>query len=164
MTLDYLERILEIAQKDKRALNQASLYLNYIKDGTDESLSEIDFSNLLDNVTNKIDVAKRNNLFDICGLDDEVNLAIENMDIDILHEVHSQLIEKYVTLNREEVIKNLFFNLIYEGIYSDYPDELIKEALGAINESDYDLLFDIVKKLYERDERNSSFDEIKNFG
>ena len=164
VTLDYLERILEIAQKDKRALNQASLYLNYIKDGTDESLSEIDFSNLLDNVTNKIDVAKRNNLFDICGLDDEVNLAIENMDIDILHEVHSQLIEKYVTLNREEVIKNLFFNLIYEGMYSDYPDELIKEALGAINESDYDLLFDIVKKLYERDERNSSFDEIKNFG
>ena len=156
--LEYLERMLEIAQKDKRALNQALLYLNYINDASCRSLDDINFSSLLENVMNKIGIAKKDDLFDVDNLEDKLDLAIENGEIDVLYDVHSQLIEEYVTLNRDEVIKNSFFNLIYEGIYSSYPDELIKKALGAINDSDYDLLFIIVKELYELDERNSSFD------
>ena len=62
-------------------------------------------------------------------------------------------------LNKNDVIKECFFNLIYDGIYSQYPDELIKRAIAAINDSDYNLLSVLVNELYELDGRNSLLDK-----
>ena len=138
--------MLEIAQKDKRAFNQTLLYLNYINDASCRSLDDINFSSLLENVMNKIDIAKKDDLFDVGNLEDKLDLAIENGDIDVLHDVHSRLIEEYVTLNRDEVIKNVFFNLIYEGIYTVSIDALSEKAIEAIEDNDYALLFKIVCK------------------
>ena len=157
--LEYIERLFEIAQKDKRALNQVEIYLNYIKKTSSDLLNNLNFSNLLDNVINKINIAKRDSLFYVDDLKDKLKLAVDDKDINILNDIHYQLIERYVLLNKNDVIKECFFNLIYDGIYSQYPDELIKRAIAAINDSDYNLLSVLVNELYELDGRNSLLDK-----
>lgn len=157
--LEYIERMFEIAQKDKRALNQVEIYLNYIKKTSSDLLNNLNFSNLLDNVINKINIAKRDSLFYVDDLKDKLKLAVDDKNINILNDIHYQLIERYVLLNKNDVIKECFFNLIYDGIYSQYPDELIKRAIAAINDSDYNLLSVLVNELYELDGRNSLLDK-----
>ena len=157
--MEYIERLFEIAQKDKRALNQVEIYLNYIKKTSSDLLNNLNFSNLLDNVINKINIAKRDSLFYVDDLKDKLKLAVDDKDINILNDIHYQLIERYVLLNKNDVIKECFFNLIYDGIYSQYPDELIKRAIAAINDSDYNLLSVLVNELYELDGRNSLLDK-----
>ena len=152
--LVYLEKLFEIAQKDKRFVNQASIYLNYIDNASNEAIVEMEFTDLLENIENKIRFIKRNDLFEIDDLEDKLKVAIDKKDVTCLNDIHYKLIESYAVLNRDKVIKACFFNLIYEGIFTDYPEDLIEKAIGAINDNDYDLLFDIVNELYELDERN----------
>ena len=148
--LRYLERLFDIAQSDIEPINQIELYLDYIQRILKESIENVEFNYLLDNVENKMNFVKERNLFDVSGIDGEI---IENRDISALRNIHAQLIEKYVLLNRDDVIKACFFNLIYEGIYSVSIDDLSQKAIGAIEDNDYDLLFKIVNRLYELDER-----------
>ncbi len=151
--LNFIERLLMIAKKDKLAISQASLYLDYMDDVIKELADEFEFLQLLENVENKMDIIKRQNLFEISHLDEKLSLAIDKKDIACLRSIHQNLIEKYIMLNKDKVIKACFFNLIYEGIFSDYPQDLIKSAVDAINDNDYGILFGIVKELYELDER-----------
>ena len=102
----------------------------------------------------KIRFIKRNDLFEIDDLEDKLKVAIDKKDVTCLNDIHYKLIESYAVLNRDKVIKACFFNLIYEGIFTDYPEDLIEKAIGAINDNNYDLLFGIVNELYELDERN----------
>jgi 3-methyladenine DNA glycosylase AlkD len=78
------------------------------------------------------------------------------MDFDELKGFHTQLIEKYVKLNRNRVIEECYFNLKFNGIYlsnEEFASELFENAEKALNEKDYDELFSIVNLLYEIDER-----------
>lgn len=150
-TLKYLERLFEIAQKDIRAFNQIKLYLDYIENTLKDTIENMEFDYLLENVENKISVARKNNLFEVQDLDDEI---IKSRGIESLRDVYSQLIENYVVLNKNEAIRACFFNLIYEGIYSDSIDALSERAIEAIGNDDYELLFEIVNELYMMDERN----------
>lgn len=148
--LKYLERLFDIAQNDIGQINQIELYLDYIQKILKEKIVNIEFKYLLDNVENKITLVQENNLFEVSAIDDEI---IENKDIDALRKIHTQLIEKYVLSNRNDVIKACFFNLIYEGIYTVSIDALSEKAIEAIEDNDYALLFKIVNKLYKLDER-----------
>ena len=152
--LEYLERLVEISQFDKKAINQASLYLHYLQIKSDEAMDDIEFSYFADNIKNKIRIVKEDNLFDIGNLENKFNFAIENKDLNCLTKVYNVLMEKYVVLNKNAVIESCFFNLIYEGIYSQYPEDLIRRALEFIDVSDYNSLFGIVIQLYKLDERN----------
>ncbi len=148
--LKYLERLFDIAQNDIEPINQIELYLDYIQRILKESIENIEFNYLLENVENKMNFVKEMNLFEVSDIDEKI---IENRDISALRSIRTELIEKYVLLNRNDVIKACFFNLIYEGIYSVSIDVLSEKAIGAIEDNDYDLLFKIVNRLYELDER-----------
>lgn len=148
--LRYLERLFDMAQSDIEPINQIELYLDYIQRILKESIENSEFNYLLENVENKMNFVKETDLFEVSDIDEEI---IENKDISALRSIHAQLIEKYVLLNRDDVIKACFFNLIYEGIYTVSIDGLSEKAIGAIEDKDYDLLFKIVNKLYELDER-----------
>jgi serine/threonine protein kinase/actin-like ATPase involved in cell morphogenesis len=149
--LKYLEKLFEIAQKDMIAFNQIELYLDYIEKILKETIENIEFNYLLENVENKMAIALERNLFVVSDLDDEI---IKNKDIEALRNVRNQLIEKYVILNRNEVIKECFFNLIYDGVYADSIGPLSQKAIEAIDNNDYVLLLEIVNKLYKLDLRN----------
>ena len=109
---------------------------------------------LLENVENKIRLIKMQGLFDIDDLDDEIRRAIDGRDIAGLKDVHYNLMERYVALNSNKVLKACYFNLIYDGIFAKYPEDLVKKSIEAINDDDNHLLLDIVMELYELDERN----------
>ena len=148
--LRYLERLFGMAQSDIEPINQIELYLDYIQRILKESIENTEFNYLLENVENKMNFVKETGLFEVSDIDEKI---IENKDISALRSIHGQLIEKYVLLNRDDVIKACFFNLIYEGIYTVSIDGLSEKAIGAIEDNDYDLLFKILNKLYELDER-----------
>lgn len=152
--MDYLEKLFEMAQKDERFVNPAGIYLNYIDNASKEAIAEMEFTGLLENIENKIGFVKRNQIFETGDLEDKLKLAVDERDVDRLRDIHYNLIESYAVLNRDKVIKACFFNLIYEGIFTDYPEGLIEKAIGAINDNNYDLLLDIVNELYDLDERN----------
>ena len=107
---------------------------------------------LLENVSKKIEAVKNNGLFDIGDID------LENSGPEELKEIHATLVERYVMLNRDDVIVSCFFNLKLEGIYTNnekLADELIEKAHDALNLKDFDELFSIVNVLYELDEREA---------
>ena len=63
--------------------------------------------------------------------------------------------KKYVLLNKNDVIRECFFNLKLDGIYPDEnaANDLIEEGQAALNTKDYEKLFSIVNRLYGLDER-----------
>ena len=76
--------------------------------------------------------------------------------MDQLNGIYGYLVEKYVSLNKNDVITNCFFNLKLEGVYTNnekLADELIEKAHNALNLKDFEELFSIVNLLYEIDER-----------
>jgi len=114
----------------------------------EDSKRNLEFITLKENVLEKIEIAKENDLFEIKD--------IESYDLDGLKGYYTYLIEKYVSLNPDRVIEDCYFNLKLDGIYSNnelLADELIEKAQDALNVKDYDELFDIVNLLYELDER-----------
>ena len=148
----HIETLLEIAQRDKIALNQAKIYVDYLNDSVDESKKNLEHSMLLENVAGKIEAAKNNDLFEIGDITDD----LENKSFDELKGIYSTLVERYVELNRNSVIQECFFNLKLEGIYANsekLADELIEKAQMALNLQDFEELFGIVNVLYELDER-----------
>ncbi|SDA48424.1 Hsp70 family protein [Methanobrevibacter millerae] len=148
--INYIGRLFEIAQKDNSALNQCSIYLNYLKSNVEDLKRDFRYSVLLENVENKMKAIKENGLFE---MDDDY----ENYDLNELEEFHSDLIEKYVLLNRDNVIEECFFNLKFEGVYTNNEKlaaELIEKANVAFADNDYVELFGIISLLYELDERD----------
>jgi hypothetical protein len=110
---------------------------------------------LLENVAKKIEMVKSKNLFDIGDIGND----LENMDLNELKDIHASLVERYVSINRNGVITNCFFNLKFEGIYTnneELADELIEKAHAALNLNDFEALFDMVNALLELDERKNS--------
>lgn len=149
---DYIENLLEIARKNKIALRQCEIYIDYLEDLVGDAKRDLEYSILLENVERKIEVIKENNLFEIENFDD----VLKSNDLDMLREFYNQLIEKYITLNRDETIRQCYFNLKLEGIFinnEQLAGDLFKKAQYALNEHDYLELFSIVKLLYELDER-----------
>ena len=152
--LNYIERLTDMAKIDEMAVSPANACLNRLELVLEELENEFEFNILLENVKNKIMVINNNDLFDIEGFD--LNQIIKDKNLNGLKEVYTNLIREYVILNRDNVIKSVFFNLWYDGIYTSNQhivDELIKKALGYLNNSDYMGLFSCVNKLYELDER-----------
>ena len=148
----YIEILLEIAQRDRIAINQAEIYIDYLTDIVEDLKRDLKHSMLLENVTEKIEVIKNSNLFEIDGIEEN----LKNTTLDELEDIHGLLVEKYVSLNKNEVIVECFFNLKLEGVYTNnekLADELIEKAQIALNTNDYDELFSIVNVLYEIDER-----------
>lgn len=149
---EYLENLIQIAVQDRIALNQTELYLDYLDKIVKDLKKDLEFSVLLNNVLNKIDVVNEKNLFEVKGIDE----IMENRDLDRLKQYYSDLVEKYVLLNRDDVVKECFFNLKYDGIYinnRELADELINEGKMALNSKDYEGLLEIINRLYELDER-----------
>ena len=151
----YIETLLEIAQRDKIALNHAKIYIDYLESIVEKAKGDLEYSMLLENVAKKIEMVKSKNLFDIGDMGND----LENMDLNELKDIHASLVERYVSLNRNDVITNCFFNLKLEGIYTNnekLADELIEKAHDALNLNDFEALFDMVHALFELDEREDS--------
>ena len=106
---------------------------------------------LCENVLRKIEIVKENNLFDIENADD----IIKDRNLGKLKVYYSNLMKKYVSLKKNEVIRECFFNLKLDGIYSDesLANDLIEEGQGALNTKNYEKLLSIVNKLYNLDGR-----------
>lgn len=149
----YIERLLEISKRNPIAINQTLIYLNYLENIVEASKRDLEFKVLLENVLNKIEVVKNNNLFDIEDIDE----ISKSMDLNRLKEYYSSLVEKYVKLNKTGVIEESFYNLKFEGIYTNnerLAEELIEKAHSALKNQNYNTLFNIVSLLYELDERD----------
>lgn len=149
--LEYVERLIEISKRNPMAFNQTNIYLEYLGNVVDERKRDLEFSVLEKNVLEKIEVIRNNDLFAIEGIEE----VLESEDLDKLKEFYGNLVEKYVMLNRNSVIEDVFYNLKYEGIYTDknISEELIEKAHSALANHDYDGLLGVVNLLYELDER-----------
>ena len=155
--MDYIERLLEISHFDKNAYPQTLAYLDYLEAIVDDAISDLEFLRILENVEAKIDTAFEKNLFDTEEYRLRLERICESKSMDDLEEIYGDLIEKYVMSNEDNVLIDVFFNLRYDGIYTtnkQLSEEFIKEGFIALNNLDYDNLFEIVEKLYEIDERN----------
>ena len=141
---------------DKRAMQLASIYLDYLENMIKREKFNLNFSMLLENVKNKLDIAKRGELFETADFNRYLDIAVNTNDFVKLDEIYNNLIREYVKLNKDDVIISSFFNLKTEGIYDknrqDYED-LSKRASIALDCHDYDDLAVIVRELYEIDER-----------
>ena len=129
--------------------------MDYLESIVEKAKGDLKYSMLLENVVKKIEMAKSKNLFDIGDIGDD----LENRDLNELKAIHASLIERYVSLNRNDVIANCFFNLKLEGIYTNnekLADELIEKAHAALNLNDFEALFDMVNALFELDEREDN--------
>jgi len=150
-SLQYLKILFEIAQRDKIALNQIHVYINHLKDIINAAKEELEFSMLCENVLRKIEIVNEKELFKVENVDD----IIDNNDLNKLKEYYRSLIGRYVSLNKNRVIEECFFNLKLNGVYSNENEanNLIEEGQMALNTKDFDELFFIVNRLYELDER-----------
>ena len=154
--IDYIDRLIELVKIDKRAMQLASIYLDYLENMIKREKFNLNFSMLLENVKNKLDIAKRGELFETADFNRYLDIAVNTNDFVKLDEIYNNLIREYVKLNKDDVIISSFFNLKTEGIYDknrqDYED-LSKRASIALDCHDYDDLAVIVRELYEIDER-----------
>ena len=154
--IDYIDRLIELVKIDKRAMQLASIYLDYLENMIKREKFNLNFSMLLENVKNKLDIAKRGKLFETADFNRYLDIAVNTNDFVKLDEIYNNLIREYVKLNKDDVIISSFFNLKTEGIYDknrqDYED-LSKRASIALDFHDYDDLAVIVRELYEIDER-----------
>ena len=154
--IDYIDRLIELVKIDKRAMQLASIYLDYLENMIKREKFNLNFSMLLENVKNKLDIAKRGELFETADFNRYLDIAVNTNDFVKLDEIYNNLIREYVKLNKDDVIISSFFNLKTEGIYDknrqDYED-LSKRASIALDFHDYDDLAVIVRELYEIDER-----------
>ena len=149
---DYIETLLEITRKDRNAINHANIYINHLEKIVSQAKNDWEFEVLLENVSGKLEIVKGNELFEA----ENITEIVENNDLEKLKEIHSHLIDRYVELNRNEVIEQCFFNLKQEGIFTtnlEIADELIRNGHDALNAGDFSKLLDVVNRLYEMDER-----------
>lgn len=150
--MEYIEKLLEMARRDEIALNQAEIYTDYLSNLVNDAKDELEFSVLLENVSKKIDVINEKELFEI----ENHEKILEDGNLDDLKDLHAHLIEKYVILNRNNVIRECYFNLKLEGVYSSNQGlayELFEKGQVALSKNDNEELFNIVNLLYELDER-----------
>lgn len=151
---DYIEMLLEITRRDDIAIGQCEIYIDYLNVLVEDAKGNLEYSMLLENVKQKIEVIERNNLFEIGDIDE----IIKNKDLDKLREVYNRLIGEYVALNRNDVIRQCYFSLKLDGIFinnEQLAESLFKNAQDALNENDYMRLFEIVELLWELDERSN---------
>lgn len=152
--LGYVERLLEISRMDKNAFSQTLIYLDYLESIVDDAVNQLEFERLMANVENKLEIAESKSLFEC----DEFNNRFKSAEnSDDLKEIYGDIVEKYVELNKDDVVVDVFFNLRYDGVYIDdkqLSQELINDGLVALNNEDYDELSSIVEKLCRIDERN----------
>ena len=149
---NHIEILLEIAQNDEIANNQANIYIEHLRDVVFDVKKDLEFSVLLENVLNKIEIVKANDLFEVADIDE----ISKSRDLEKLRQYHADLIERYVMLNRNSVIEQCFFSLKLDGVYSKnekLAGELIERGLSAIGVDDYSELYNIINSLYELDER-----------
>ena len=154
--IDYIDRLIELVKIDKRAMMLASIYLDYLEDIINRETFKLNFSMILENVKNKLNIANQENLFETVDFNRDLDIAVNTNDFGKLNKIYNNLIGEYVKLNREEVIISSFFNLKTEGIYDKNRqsfEDLSKRASVALDMHNYDDLAVIVKELYKIDER-----------
>lgn len=154
--LNYLDRLVDIVQIDKRALLQTSIYTDYLESIVEKNLDYLNFSIILENIENKVKIINENKLFNIDNLEKKLKEAVELKDFNKLDDIYNSLMRKYIEINRKDVIISSFFNLKSEGIYINNIEEfnhLSKRATVSLEKQDYDALAEIVCRLYEIDER-----------
>ena len=149
--IKYIERLIEISKITPIAFNQTWIYLNYLEKIIDDSKRDLEFSILENNVLGKIEVIENDDLFEIGDVDEILKIR----DLDRLKEYYADLVEKYVMLNKNSVIEEIYHNLRLEGIYSNerLADDLFEKAESALNNRDFPELLSIVNMLYELDRR-----------
>ncbi|WP_298523313.1 Hsp70 family protein [uncultured Methanobrevibacter sp.] len=155
--MDYIERLLEISRRDRNAYPQTLIYLDYLEAIVDDATSDLEFQRLLENVEGKISIADEKGMFDTHEYKGKLEKIADSKNSGELEGIYADLIEKYVVLNEENVITDIFFNLRYDGIYTtnkQLSEEFIKEGFTALHNLDYERLFDIIEKLCEIDERD----------
>ncbi|WP_405295013.1 Hsp70 family protein [Methanobrevibacter sp.] len=148
----YIESLLEIARRDSIALNHADIYIGHLESTVNDAKRNLRFSILMENVLNKIELIEDEALFEI-GSVAEIE---ESKNLEELEGFYRDIVEKYVLLNKNEVIIECFYNLKYGGIFTNnkkHFEELVDKAHDAISNHDYRSLFNIVNLLYELDER-----------
>ena len=141
----FIERLMELAQIDGKSNDLLKIYNGHVNELASTHKNDLKFSRLLENVENKLRF-----------LDESRNLEeiIINKDYDALKNIHEQLIHEHVGKNREKTIRDCFYNLKHEGIYSDnLANRLIEKGQIELENSNYDALVGIITKLYELDER-----------
>lgn len=141
IALKYLKQLMKLPIKD----NQTQIYMNYFKTEVDKLKQELEYETLLDNVKNKANILNKKISPD------------EIRDYSHLKAIHEKLIDEYYKLNKNNVIEECFFNLRYEGVYSqnlELSQNLIQKALLLLNKQNYDDLVEIIIKLYDIDERS----------
>ena len=141
----FIERLMELAQIDGKSNDLLKIYNDHVNELATVHKNDLKFSRLLENVENKLRF-----------LDESRNLEeiIINKDYDALKNIHEQLIHEHVMKNREKTIRDCFYNLKHEGIYSDnLANRLIEKGQIELENSNYDALIGIITKLYELDER-----------
>lgn len=159
--LQYLERLIDISKNDNRAINLVTVYLDYLTNIIEDIQNRLKFDLLLENVESKIDVLQHCMYDNAAGKLDEFeslvyDLKNVNQNFRELKRIYLRLIELYVSINREDVIKSCFYNLRYNGLFTynqNHADDLIEKAQYSIMNSDYEELLDIVNELYVLDER-----------
>ena len=151
--LDYIDRLVEMSKRNPIAYNQTLIYIDYLETLVEDKKEDLEFVTLKENVLRKMEIAKANDLFEIGKIDE----ILANNDLKQLKRYHSDLVARYVALNRDSVLEECYFNLKLEGIYTNnekLADELIGKAQDCLNMYDYDELCHIVELLYELDERH----------
>lgn len=155
--LDYASVLMNILSGDSKAIELSAIYVNCLSDIVNGIKKDLDFAVLIENIENKLNIAYEKDIFDTRDFKSQLDSAVENKDLNKLDEIYNDVIEKYVVLNRDDVITSVFFNLRYEGIYTKntaMSEELIDNGVNALNDSDFRQLFNIINQLYELDERN----------
>ncbi len=156
-TVDYLSRLVSVLSDDKTAINQAAIYLKYVNSQVNSWKAKLEVDILVDGIENKLGIIDEHDYFKTDQIRHDLSRAVEDGNSDRLNEIYDSLVEKYVVLKRNDVITTCFFNLRYEGIYTKnraMANELIENAIIALNNRDYNMLYSIITQLYEIDERN----------
>lgn len=162
--MEYLEILMKLVKEDKTVINTTIEYINKINHYTEQIEEIIELNKLKHNIDKKI-----MKLRDIIQDFPEEKSTLENIILNYgnirqdstekLYQVLQKLVELYIKLYRNDVVTSIFFNLKYEGIYTEneeISEKLLEEASKYLSTHNYKELYNYIKQLYEIDERCSN--------
>ncbi|MBQ6218995.1 MAG: Hsp70 family protein [Methanosphaera sp.] len=161
--MEYLEILMKLVKEDKTVINTTVEYINNINNYTEQIDEIMERKSLKQNIDKKI--MKLNNIIQDFPEErstlEKIIINYENAeeyDTEKLFQILEKLIELYIKLYQKDVITSVFFNLKYEGIYTEneeISEKLFEEASKYLSTHNYKELYNYIKQLYEIDERCS---------